>query len=158
MNTPFFTIVIPTKNRPVLLKDAIQSVLWQNYTDFELIVSDNFNDVATQEVIASFSNHPKFRSVRTEHELNMIDHWEFATKHAVGKYVIVLADRKVLYQNALKKITKAIKKFPDINAFSVGVTTACCSVTEVMRNSGPPSKLNCTCVSERTENKSHSLV
>ena len=123
MNTPFFTIVIPTKNRPVLLKDAIQSVLWQNYTDFELIVSDNFNDVATQEVIASFSNHPKFRSVRTEHELNMIDHWEFATKHAVGKYVIVLADRKVLYQNALKKITKAIKKFPDINAFSVGVQT-----------------------------------
>lgn len=120
---PFFSIVIPTKNRPELLKDAIQSVLWQNYTDFELIVSDNFNEQTTQEVIASFSNHPKFRSVRTEHELNMIDHWEFATKHALGKYVLVLADRKVLYQNALKKIAKTIKKFPDINAFSFGVQT-----------------------------------
>lgn len=121
--TPFFSIVIPTKNRSELLKDAIQSVLWQNFTDFELIVSDNFNEQVTQEVIADFSNHPKFRFVRTEHELNMIDHWEFATKHALGKYVLVLADRKVLYQNALKKIAKTIKKFPDINAFSFGVQT-----------------------------------
>lgn len=123
MERPFFTIVIPTKNRPSLLKDAIRSVLLQNFSDFEVLVSDNFNEKDTQDVIASFAHHPKFKSVRTPHELNMIDHWEWATKQAQGKYVMVLADRKVLYQNALKKAQKIILKHPEINAFSVGVQT-----------------------------------
>jgi glycosyltransferase involved in cell wall biosynthesis len=120
---PFFSIVIPTKNRPQLLKDAIQSVLWQDFNDFELIVSDNFNDQSTQEVIDQFSDHIKFRSIRTDSELKMIDHWEFATKHVKGKYVLVLADRKVLYQGALKKLASVIKKNPSIKAFSFGVQT-----------------------------------
>ena len=41
---PFFSIVIPTKNRPEYLRESIQSVLLQDFTDYELIVSDNFND------------------------------------------------------------------------------------------------------------------
>lgn len=120
---PFFSIVIPTKNRPQLLKDAIQSVLWQNFDDFELIVSDNFNDQTTQDVIDLFIENPKFRSIRTDHELSMIDHWEFATKQARGKYVIVLADRKVLYQGALKKLASVIRRNPSIKVFSFGVQT-----------------------------------
>lgn len=120
---PFFTVVIPTKNRPVLLKDAIKSVLMQNFNDFELIVSDNHNDESTQKVLNEFISNSQVKVIRPEKELSMINHWEFSTKHASGKYVIVLADRKVLYQNALKKIHKTIIKHPTINAFSVGVQT-----------------------------------
>lgn len=120
---PFFSIVIPTKNRPVLLRDAIQSVLWQDYTDFELIVSDNHNDENTEAVLHEFRSFPQVKIIKPSHELKMIDHWEFATKHAVGEYVILLADRKVLYQGALKKLRKITRKYPEINAFSVGVQT-----------------------------------
>lgn len=118
---PFFTVVIPTKNRPDYLRDAIESVLRQNFDDFEVLVSDNYNEQPTQDVIADFSNHPKFHSIRTSEELNMISHWEFATKHATGKYVLLLADRKMYFQGALKKIAQALKSNPDINAFSLGV-------------------------------------
>lgn len=121
--TPFFSIVIPTKNRPNYLRDAIRSVLLQDFDDFELIVSDNFNEAPTQEVINEFRDHPKFKSFRTDRELNMINHWEFATKKAKGQYVILLADRKVLYQGALKKAFDPISENPEINAFSFGVRT-----------------------------------
>lgn len=120
-STPFFSIVIPTKNRPDYLRDSIQSVLLQNFEDFELIVSDNFNEQLTQDVISEFSDHPKFKSYRTSEEMNMINHWEFATKKATGKYVLLLADRKVYYQGALKKIHQSLCKNPDINSFSLGV-------------------------------------
>lgn len=120
---PFFSIVIPTKNRPEYLRDAINSVLMQDFDDYELIVSDNFNEAPTQAVMDQFSKHPKFTSYRTESELNMINHWEFATKKANGNYVILLADRKVLYQGALAKAFKHISANPDISAFSFGVTT-----------------------------------
>ena len=44
VGSPFFTVAIPTKNRPARLRDAIRSVLEQSFQDFELIVSDNSDD------------------------------------------------------------------------------------------------------------------
>lgn len=118
---PFFSIVIPTKNRPEYLRDSIQSVLLQDFEDYELIVSDNFNDESTQQLIAEFGDYDRFFSFRTDKELNMIDHWEFATKKAKGEYVILLADRKVLFNHSLKKLKRIITKAPDINVFSFGI-------------------------------------
>jgi glycosyltransferase involved in cell wall biosynthesis len=120
-SNPFFSVVIPTKNRAKLIGDAIESVLMQNFDDFELIVSDNHNGEETIQVLEKYKNNPKVKIIRPSEELNMINHWEFATKHAIGKYVILLADRKVLYQGALKKIKETTQKYPDINAFSFGV-------------------------------------
>lgn len=41
MNTPLFSIVIPTFNRAHILSRSIDSVLSQTYQDFELIIVDN---------------------------------------------------------------------------------------------------------------------
>jgi glycosyltransferase involved in cell wall biosynthesis len=38
---PFFTVIIPTFNRPAMLRQAVDSVLGQTFTDFELIVVDD---------------------------------------------------------------------------------------------------------------------
>ncbi|MFQ5769234.1 MAG: glycosyltransferase family 2 protein, partial [bacterium] len=54
MKSPFFTVVIPTHNRAELLKEAIQSVLAQTFSDFELIVVDDHSTDNTRDVIASF--------------------------------------------------------------------------------------------------------
>ena len=108
MKQPYFSIVIPTKNRPEFLSDAISSALWQDFDDMEVIVSDNFNDERTKVTVDRFANHPKLKYYRTPHEMNMLDHWEWATTKTSGVYVIVLPDRKLLYQNALKELYKYI--------------------------------------------------
>ena len=46
MTSPTVSIVIPTRNRHELLKDAVASVLSQSYADWELIVVDDNNSVA----------------------------------------------------------------------------------------------------------------
>lgn len=122
-SNPFFSIVIPTKNRHLYLRDSIKSVLLQNFNDFELIVSDNFNDHKTKDVVNEFVSDSKLKYYRTEYEMNMLDHWEFATTKATGKYVIVLMDRKLLYKNSLLKIYKILLKHPEINVCSFGVKT-----------------------------------
>lgn len=111
---PFFSIVIPTKGRPDLLRDAIASVLHQDFGDYEVIVSDNFNDNRTRESFELFAGDPRIRYVRTEAELSMPNHWEFATTRAIGKYVLVLTDRSVLKQHALAAIQKVLVEHPDI--------------------------------------------
>lgn len=109
MNNPFFSIIIPTRNRPDLLRDSILSVLLQNFEDYEVVVSDNFNDEKTQKVIDEFTGYGRFRFVRSERLLSMPEHWEFASRQAKGTYVLFVTDRSVLKQNALRTIYTAIK-------------------------------------------------
>ncbi|HCV03551.1 MAG TPA: hypothetical protein DG048_12945 [Pseudoalteromonas sp.] len=45
-NTPFFTVIIPTRNRPVEFKAALDSVLEQSYSDIEIFV---VNDGTTSQ-------------------------------------------------------------------------------------------------------------
>lgn len=54
MNYTFFSVIIPTYNRPELLKDAIQSVIDQTFSDFELIIVDDHSTDNTKEVVDSF--------------------------------------------------------------------------------------------------------
>lgn len=44
MSNPFFTIVIPTRNRPELFELALKSVLGQDFQDFEVIVVNDGSD------------------------------------------------------------------------------------------------------------------
>lgn len=118
---PFFSVVIPTYKRPHYLHDAIYSVLNQDFTDLECIVSDNCNGHETQQVVNQFRSDSRLRVVRPDKELGMPDHWEFATKHAEGKWVLVLADRKVYRQNALGIIKTQVELHPHIKAGSFGV-------------------------------------
>lgn len=140
---PYFSIVIPTKNRPYYLKETILSAVNQNFSDFEVIVSDNFNDERTFNVIHQFNNY-KLKYFRTDHEMMMHDHWEFATLPATGKYVILLTDRKVLYQNALKRLYNILhNKYQDsFNACSFGVI----SYNEAQQQMGWNQKLHKTYV------------
>lgn len=112
MNQPFFSVVIPTKNRPELLRDAISSVVLQNFDDYELIISDNFNDERTLKVVNEFKSNPHVNYIRTEKELNMPDSWEFATKNARGVYTLILSDRAFLRQGALQEIYSVINQSP----------------------------------------------
>ena len=110
MNSPYFSILLPTKNRPEYLEESILSVLWQNFESYELIVSDNCNDNRTVDILNKYRNHPKIKIIRPEKELAMPDNWEFAAKHASGKYCMVLPDRKLLYKNALSTIQQKLFK------------------------------------------------
>ena len=49
MNTPFFSIVIPTYNRVDILSRSVDSVLSQTYQKFELIIIDNGSTDDTQQ-------------------------------------------------------------------------------------------------------------
>ncbi len=99
---PFFSILLPTKNRSEIVAGAISSVLDQTDGDFELIISDNDDsDTATRGAVAEFSD-PRIRYFRTSGRLAMHENWENAFDQARGDYVLILEDKQRLVRNALE--------------------------------------------------------
>jgi len=117
---PQFSIILPsiaTAGRINSLKKSIQSVLQQTYDNFELIVSDNSIDGRVKHIIDQLKPNLKIRYIRPDQILNLPDHYEFASSHAAGEWVLMLQDRLYMLPNALKKIHDEIARFPnDIQA------------------------------------------
>ena len=94
---PFFSIAIPSKNRPDRLQQAARSVLDQTFDDLELIVCDNSDDAEAAATAAAVHalGDPRVVYVRTNGRLSMPDNWERAVGEARGAYVGILTDRSV---------------------------------------------------------------
>lgn len=67
MNQPKVSIIIPAYNQAQYLADAVQSVLDQTFTDFELIIVDDGSTDNTPQVIAGFQDS-RVRSIRQENK------------------------------------------------------------------------------------------
>jgi glycosyltransferase involved in cell wall biosynthesis len=55
-STPCISVIIPTYNRCWILKEAIDSVLSQEYTDFEIIVVDDGSNDATAALLSAYGD------------------------------------------------------------------------------------------------------
>jgi glycosyltransferase involved in cell wall biosynthesis len=86
-----YSFVIPTRERHDVLKGAIQSVLNQTRSNFEIVVMDNASSPETKRVAESF-NSSHIRYFRAPERLAMTDNWELGLQHAVGDYITVLGD------------------------------------------------------------------
>ena len=51
---PKVSVIIPTYNRGWILKEAVESVLAQDFTDYELIVVDDGSTDDSREILNSF--------------------------------------------------------------------------------------------------------
>src|SRR5262249_43426495 len=60
------SVIIPTQNRPAMLKEAVASVLAQTFQDFELIVVLNGATPETAEVARELAKNPKTKVVAME--------------------------------------------------------------------------------------------
>ncbi len=119
MSPPYFSILLPTKNRSEILAGAIRSVLEQTCGDFELVVSDNDDSpTATRDVVAGFSDR-RILYCRTSGTLAMHENWDHAFLQATGTQVLVLEDKMRLVPNALEVLRERVERERTLISFPV---------------------------------------
>jgi len=84
-----YSIIIPARNGITYLPNCINTVINQNYKDYELIVSDNLSTDGTDHFLKTLV-HPKVRKVIPPKSLSMVDHFEWALAQAKGEWLIFI--------------------------------------------------------------------
>ncbi len=108
MARPFFSIVIPTRQRADTLEKCLATCLDQDFDDYEIIVCDNAGTPATREVVDA-AGSARIVYMRAPEPLAMSANWELAVAGAQGEYVTVIGDDDGLMPYALRELDRIIR-------------------------------------------------
>ena len=114
--TMLFSVIIPTFNRRRLLQCAIESVLQQTLTDYEVLVVDDGSADETKQYLATLGNRVR---VFTQSNQGPGAARNLAIKHANGQYLAFLDSDDLWFPWSLETYALAIRN-SDKPAFIAG--------------------------------------
>lgn len=100
-----FSVLLPTRDRLELAKDAIETVRRQTYGHWELVVADNCSAENVADYVASLSD-PRIRYTRSDTLLPVTANWNRALNNASGDHVIMLGDDDGLVPGYFERLLK----------------------------------------------------
>jgi glycosyltransferase involved in cell wall biosynthesis len=114
LNRPKISVLIPTYNYARFLPAAIESVLAQEFRDFELLIVDDCSADDTAEVVQPFRDRdPRVHFSVNAANLGMVDNWNHCLELARGEYIkFLFGDDKLCHRQALGKMAAMLEKHP----------------------------------------------
>lgn len=85
-STPLVTILMPVYNGEKYLREAINSILNQTFTDFEFLIINDGSQDNTENIILSY-NDTRIRYIKNEENIKLIETLNKGIDLAKGKYI-----------------------------------------------------------------------
>jgi len=101
LETPFFSVILPTFNRLELLKIAIQSVVSQSFNSWELVIVNDASTDETKEYLDSL-NCSKIKVFHNLKNLHKGGTRNIGIVNSTGKYICFLDDDDYYIENHLQ--------------------------------------------------------
>lgn len=117
MKHPLLSVVIPVKLNSGTLKSTLKTVLSQDYSNIQIVVSDNSDQYIVKEIVSEFDDNRVKHIVPKRTDINFSEDWEFALSGADGDYVTFLGDDDGVLPNAYSLGMEYILN-RDIDAFT----------------------------------------
>lgn len=108
LEKPLVSVIIPTKDRPEMLAQAIQSVLNQTFTELEIIVV-NDGGVDVQSVISRLNTKGNIVYKKHDRALERSAARNTGIRAARGKYIAYLDDDDNYYPNHIETLVKFLE-------------------------------------------------
>ena len=108
------SILIPTYNYAQYLPEAIESVLAQDFTDYELIVSDDASTDNSADIIRHYAaRDARIRTMFHPANLGMVANWNWCLGQARGAYVkFLFGDDRLAAPHALRRFATMLDAYP----------------------------------------------
>jgi len=102
---PTVSIGMPVYNGEKYIREALDSLLSQTYSDFELIISDNASTDSTQAICEEYaSRDSRIRYVRQAENMGGLYNFQYVLDEAAGEYFMWAAHDDVFYSSHLEKL------------------------------------------------------
>ena len=116
MTSPKVSVLIPTYNYARYLPEAIESVLKQDFQDFELLISDDCSSDESAGIITAYAvKDSRIRLQIHPANLGMVRNWNWCLAQARGEYIkFLLSDDRLARPDALRRLVSLLEAAPDI--------------------------------------------
>jgi len=112
----FFTVIIPLYNKEKYIKNAIESVLNQTFSDFELVIIDDFSSDKSAAIAATFESE-KVQLIYHKKNCGLSASRNSGIKKANSNYITFLDADDLWKPTFLESIFQLIQNFPEARIF-----------------------------------------
>lgn len=112
------SIVLPAYKRR-FLKESLNSLLAQTYTNFELIIVDDASPEHLADIVGEYDDH-RIRFYQNEKNLgkdDLVTNWNHCVNYACGELLLLASDDDVYQPTFLEKMVKLAIEHPECDLF-----------------------------------------
>lgn len=116
MPAPKVSVLIPVFNGAAFLPACLDSVLAQDFTDCEILISDDGSTDNSPAIIARYAaRNPRIRCWRNERNFGLAGNFNHCLREARGEYIkFVLQDDLLLTPTALRRLVELLDSHPEV--------------------------------------------
>src|SRR5437660_2069334 len=122
MNSPKVSICVPTFNGADYLRQAIDSVLEQDYQDFEIVIVDNCSTDQTAAVVDGLllKAGERIRFFKNDRNIGMAGNLNKCLEYARGMYIKFLCVDDLLLPGCLEQMATGLDTYPSVTVICGG--------------------------------------
>ncbi len=115
MKSPKVTVLMSVYNGEKYLKDAIDSILSQSYSDFEFLIINDGSTDSSEKIILSYSDK-RVRLVNNEKNIGLVNSLNKGLEISSGEYVARMDCDDICLNNRLSVQVKFMDQHPSVGA------------------------------------------
>ncbi len=121
---PKISVVMSCYNRESYVRDAIESILNQTYTDFEFIIIDDCSTDKTPEIIQEYADKDnRIIFIRNQENMDYNYNLRKGFKIAKGEYIARMDDDDISLPERFEKQVSYLDQHPDITVLGTFIKT-----------------------------------
>ncbi len=112
---PAVSIVVPVMDGAAYIRQALDSIINQNFTDYEVIVVDDGSTDRTREIVEEYARRdPRFRLVVNERNLGVAEAMNVCLTHARGRYIARLDADDYMLPDRMAQQFEYLENHPEV--------------------------------------------
>lgn len=115
---PQISVCMPVYNRAIYMRECIDSILAQTFTDFELLIVDDGSTDTSCDIIKAYKD-PRIRLIENKH--NFIESLNTLLEEAKGKYIARMDSDDIMIEDRLESQYKYMEANPDVDVLGGGI-------------------------------------
>ena len=144
MKQPLVSVCVPNLNTRPYLQERIDTILGQTYSNWELVISDNFSQDGSWEFFETLARQEPRVTIAQAPREGLYANWNRCIERARGQYVYIATSDDTMAPDCLEKMVAALERHKDCDL-------AHCPLVQIDEVGAPAEERwpDCTCFRAR---------